>query len=111
MKFLQSNNQSKLTCKSVSNHLGFKKESYRNAIIDTKGNKFSFATSSSKMECRQCYSDTKGFYLVRGRALYMWTGNVSSYPVSRISPSGVKAHNVVVSSDDKKFKFVSLILY
>lgn len=100
-----ANNESRAQCVvTVNSHIGWVKDKKRN-VITADGEKWSFSVYSNPKtpECRQVYEDTVGFIgydQMSGRMVKYRVANWQKYKVSRISPSGVKAYNVIVKYAD-----------
>lgn len=94
-----NNNYSRNKCNEIAKNNGWKKESIRN-VVEVNGEKWSFSVhTANKPECRQTYEDTVGFIgyeLFSGNMVKYRVNDFSKYRVSRISPSGIKAYNVVI---------------
>ena len=100
---MQANNYSRIKCKELCEDRGWKKDKHRN-VVDINGKKWSFSIYSSNPECRQTYEDTVGFIgysEVTGKLKCFSVNDFSSFSVSRISPSGLKAHNVVLRDESQ----------
>lgn len=70
----------------------------RQVVIFPNGDKFSFSVSTNgKLECRQTYSDCKGFitYHCITNCYYMKrVDNIQEYPFTRMTRTGITAHNI-----------------
>ena len=88
---------SKKICAQIASEKGWKKEHHRN-VVTVNGEKYSFSVSTFLAECRQCYADTTGFItLMKDGTLKKYTvKDFSNFTVSRISPSGIKAYNIII---------------
>jgi hypothetical protein len=95
-----NNNASRKIFKDISVSRGWKTNDKRNvAIVNGEMWSFSVYSKSSKPECRQTYEDTVGFIGLDSNTKTMIKYRIhdfAPYSVSRISPTGVKAYNVVV---------------
>jgi len=95
------NNDSRMKCKEISVLRNWKKDKNRN-VIEVDGEKWSFSVFQDYPECRQTYNDTVGFIGLNAK-----TGCLGKYRIrdlttrklSRISPSGIKAYNVILNRD------------
>lgn len=94
------NNESRKIFKNLSVAKGWTPVGKRNvAIINGEMWSFSVFSNSKKPECRQTYEDTVGFVGLDRNTNTMIKYHIrdfTPYAVSRISPNGIKAHNVVV---------------
>ena len=95
------NNRSRNLCSSIATEKGWKKDTHRN-VVEINGEKWSFSVATFNPQCRQTYGDTNGFItLMRDGTLKKYkVKNFDNFTVSRISPSGIKAYNVVVKETD-----------
>ena len=87
---------SKKICAQIASKKGWQKELHRN-VVKINGEKYSFSVSTFLAECRQCYEDTSGFItLINGTLKKYTVKDFSNFTVSRISPSGIKAYNIII---------------
>ena len=87
---------SKKICAQIASEKNWKKEHHRN-VVTINGEKYSFSVSTFLAECRQCYEDTSGFITLINGSLKKYTvKDFSNFTVSRISPSGIKAYNIII---------------
>ena len=100
------NNNSRNICRKISKEQGWKKEPHRNVVLIGE-EKWSFSVSSFIAECRQTYSDTEGFItLMKDGTLKKYkVQNFENFTVSRISPSGVKAYNIVIRDNSQLLNY------
>lgn len=95
------NNTSRCICAQMARKYNWKKDNVRN-VVTVNGEKWSFSVSDFAPQCRQTYEDTKGFItLCRDNSLKFYrVSNFSKFRISRVSPSGLKAYNVVVKEKE-----------
>jgi hypothetical protein len=88
---------SKKICAQIASEKGWQKELHRN-VVKINGEKYSFSVSTFLAECRQCYEDCCGFItLMKDGTLKKYTvKDFSNFTVSRISPKGIKAYNIII---------------
>jgi hypothetical protein len=92
------NNYSKSKCKEICNSFGWKKDSYRN-VVEINGEKWSFSVYNTVPQCRQTYEDTVGFIaydFITEKITKYRIKDYSAYTISRISPTGTKAYNIII---------------
>lgn len=99
-----ANNESRTQCCVMSASRGWTKDKMRN-VVTVNGEKWSFSVYSNNKtpECRQVYEDTVGFIgqdQISGTMVKYRVKDFTKHKVSRISPSGVKAYNIVVKYGD-----------
>lgn len=95
------NNDSRMKCKELSVLNNWKKDKTRN-VVEVDGEKWSFSVFRDYPECRQTYEDTVGFIgfnEASGRLGKYRIVDLTTRKLSRISPSGIKAYNVILNRD------------
>lgn len=93
-----NNNISKHIVKEVAESNGWVKDGVKN-VVTVSGEKWSVSVrTTEKIECRQVYENCVGFISIdceTKHPTFYRIDNLKDYAVSRISPDGTKAYNVI----------------
>lgn len=98
---MTSNNDSRNLVKNIAKKNKWHKESKRN-VVTIHNEKWSVAVNNKRIECRQLYEDCVGFISIdyeTNDATRYRIKDLTKYKVSRISPSGIKAYDVIIKNE------------
>jgi len=96
---MEMNNESKFYFNNFLKDFGPKRLDSRQIAVFPNGERFSFSVSTKEtsVECRQTYSDCDGFisyHYDSGKYYIKRIQNISSYPYSRTTRTGITAHSI-----------------